>query len=247
MFSIRVPTRRGGRDEAEKPFWISFADLMTSLMVLFLVTMTVALLSVVTKTQSDEEKAQKAIEQVREMIREAVRNTGFEFQDDTITMVNDLGSQAQFAFGKHALSAQDARKLRQLAPGLLKVADSEAGRLWLRRFVIEGFTDKKGTYLRNLNLSLMRSERALCALLAPPDADETPLTPDELRTIRERFLVGGFSSNSQKDTDEESRRIELRVEFRSLKEVQDASPEGDQEVQDVPPEGVEGGHEACPI
>lgn len=241
MFSIRVPTRRGGRDEAEKPFWISFADLMTSLMVLFLVTMTVALLAV-TKTQSDEEKAQKArqdaIEQVREMIGAEVEKTpGFKFKNDTITMVNDnLGPQAQFDFGKHKLRAQDARKLRQLAPGLLRAANSEAGRRWLRRFVIEGFADKKGGYLTNLNLSLMRSESALCALLAPPDAGETPLTPNELRTIRERFLVGGFSYNSQKDTDAESRRIELRVEFRALKERPDA-----------PTPDIPDGHEACPI
>jgi flagellar motor protein MotB len=33
-------------DEAEKPFWISYADLMTSLMVLFLVAMSVALIAV---------------------------------------------------------------------------------------------------------------------------------------------------------------------------------------------------------
>lgn len=241
MFSIRVPTRRSGRDEAEKPFWISFADLMTSLMVLFLVTMTVALLAA-TKTQSDEEKAQKArqdaIEQVREMIGEAVRNTpGFQFQNDTITMVNDnLGPQAQFDFGKHALKKKDARKLRQLAPGLLQAANSEPGRRWLRRFVIEGFTDEVGEYLTNLNLSLMRSERALCALLAPPEADETPLMPDELRTIRERFLVGGFSFNSLKASADESRRIELRVEFRDL----------DESAQARPPK-VSGDHEACPI
>jgi hypothetical protein len=31
-------------------------------------------------------------------------------------------------------------------------------------------------------------------------------------------LVGGYSSNSQKETLEESRRIELRLEFRGIKE-----------------------------
>jgi hypothetical protein len=45
MFSPKFFIRRGGRDEAEKPFWISFADLMTALMVLFLVVMGVALLA----------------------------------------------------------------------------------------------------------------------------------------------------------------------------------------------------------
>ena len=41
MFGARVVVKRNGRDEAEKPFWISFADLMTALMVLFLVVMLV--------------------------------------------------------------------------------------------------------------------------------------------------------------------------------------------------------------
>ena len=49
--------KRRGKDEAEKPFWISFADLMSALMVLFLVVMSSAMLSV-TKTISDQEQAQ---------------------------------------------------------------------------------------------------------------------------------------------------------------------------------------------
>ena len=39
MLFAQRQARRAPRDEAEKPFWISFADLMTALMVLFLVVM----------------------------------------------------------------------------------------------------------------------------------------------------------------------------------------------------------------
>src|SRR4029077_2235651 len=46
MFSPRISLRRKNKDEAEKPFWISFSDLMTALMVLFLVAMVVALVAV---------------------------------------------------------------------------------------------------------------------------------------------------------------------------------------------------------
>lgn len=38
----RVTMGHRGREEGEKPFWISFADLMTALMVLFLLVMSVA-------------------------------------------------------------------------------------------------------------------------------------------------------------------------------------------------------------
>jgi flagellar motor protein MotB len=50
-----IIVKRGSKDEAEKPFWISYADLMTALMVLFLVVMSVALLAV-TKTVSQIEQ-----------------------------------------------------------------------------------------------------------------------------------------------------------------------------------------------
>ncbi|MDO8206599.1 MAG: flagellar motor protein MotB, partial [Gallionella sp.] len=40
-----IPGRRN-KEEGEKPFWISFADLMTALMVMFLLVMSVALLAV---------------------------------------------------------------------------------------------------------------------------------------------------------------------------------------------------------
>ena len=38
MLGRQLVLKRGSREEAEKPFWISFADLMTALMVLFLVS-----------------------------------------------------------------------------------------------------------------------------------------------------------------------------------------------------------------
>jgi hypothetical protein len=45
MALLHAPAR-AKKDEAEKPFWISFSDLMTGLMVLFLVAMAVAILAV---------------------------------------------------------------------------------------------------------------------------------------------------------------------------------------------------------
>lgn len=55
---VRMAVRRRGREEGEKPFWISFSDLMSALMVLFLVAMSVALLAV-TKKVSDDEREDK--------------------------------------------------------------------------------------------------------------------------------------------------------------------------------------------
>ena len=74
MFGQRHATATRGRDEGEKPFWISFADLMTALMVLFLLVMSVALLAV-TRTISERERLesqrQDAIEQLLGRIEKA--------------------------------------------------------------------------------------------------------------------------------------------------------------------------------
>jgi hypothetical protein len=71
----------------------------------------------------------------------------------------------------------------------------------------------------NLNLSLQRSQRVLCALLSPARNQAYVLNDAEKELVRDYFLVGGFSFNSAKKTLEESRRIELRLEFFSLDET----------------------------
>lgn len=74
MLSGRIVLKRNGKDEAEKPFWISFADLMSALMVLFLLVMSVALLAV-TKTLTDAERAKverdRDIKQLLDRVKQA--------------------------------------------------------------------------------------------------------------------------------------------------------------------------------
>ena len=86
-------------------------------------------------------------------------------------------------------------------------------RKWLKRVVVEGYTDAKGDYLYNLNLSLQRSQRVICLLMEAPPGDETALSTSQREHVRDLFLVGGYSFNSIKPSDEESRRIELRLEY----------------------------------
>ena len=60
MFGNRYSNTSRSKDEGEKPFWISFADLMTALMTLFLVVMAVSLMIVTKKineaTQAEDQR-----------------------------------------------------------------------------------------------------------------------------------------------------------------------------------------------
>lgn len=228
MLGIRIFTKKSLNDEAEKPFWISFADLMTALMVMFLLVMSVALLAV-TKTVSEVERAEQArkdaIEELLVRIEQATKSDpmfeGIRVHRDR--QVIDFQDKARFDTASSQLNRDQAKLLRAFIPHVLEIADSPLGRSWLKRIVVEGFADKRGTYLFNLNLSLQRSQRVLCVLLSPPDADEKPMSDKELQLVRQLFLVGGYSSNSQKKVLEESRRIELRLEFRRVTEDPNAA------------------------
>jgi outer membrane protein OmpA-like peptidoglycan-associated protein len=89
----------------------------------------------------------------------------------------------------------------------------------LKQIVVEGFASQGGTYLHNLDLSTQRSERVLCTLLAsgrPPALNEA-----DRALVENLFFAGGYSFNATRETDEESRRIELKLEFYALKEKPD--------------------------
>jgi hypothetical protein len=222
VLGLRQPPSRGCREEAEKPFWISFSDMMTALMVLFLLVMTVALLAVTHGISEEERKKtlrDTEISRLMERIKGETRSfPGITARGQTV----DFGDQARFDTDSHRLTPEQERRLRAFVPRVLKIARDPLGRKWLKRVAVEGYADRRGTYLHNLNLSMQRSERVLCALLARPEPGEPPLARDDRALIRELFLVGGASFNSLKKTPEESRRIELKLEFLELGETRPA-------------------------
>lgn len=101
------------------------------------------------------------------------------------------GSRAQFPFAKSTLTLEQQRLLRAFVPAILEKANDDLGKRVLKEIVVDGFTDKKGSYLSNLDLSLQRSQRVLCALFARPGPDEQPMTSEQLELTRALFVVGG--------------------------------------------------------
>jgi len=219
MFSTII-LKRGGKPEGESPFWISFSDLMSALMVLFLVVMAVTLISVTKDVSTAEQRKiqrEKDIKELMSTIREESRDFP-EVKVNESTFRIDLGDIVRFDSGRSDIQEAGARFLRKYVPVLLKAQASDLGHQWIRRIVVEGFTDQDGSYLYNLGLSLDRSRRVVCVLYSAPRADEVPLTDLQKRQIRDLFLVGGYSFNSMKASKEASRRVELKVDFWALDE-----------------------------
>jgi hypothetical protein len=228
MLGLRTGAPRRSRDEGEKPFWISFSDLMSALMVLFLVVMSVALLAVTKKVSQAEREDRERAEAIADIMGE-IREIASSFEGvQVIGTTIDFGPRGNFEReGQNTLSPAQRQLLRDFTPLLVtKLQESPAARRWFKRAVVEGYASRTGKYLFNLNLSLERSQRVLCELLRPAMPGESVLSEADRHLIAEKFFVGGASFNSLRDTAAESRRIEFKLEFKTRDEARD--PAGEQ-------------------
>ena len=102
----RLFLKRGAKHEGESPFWISFSDLMSALMVLFLVVMAVTLVSV---TQSIDAATRATIERsaainrVMQLIAQDPKSSGVVVDQQNFRI--DLGKEVRFDSGSFTISA----------------------------------------------------------------------------------------------------------------------------------------------
>lgn len=214
MFA-RTIVKRASKVEGESPFWISFSDLMSALMVLFLVVMAVTLITVTKNVTAEEEakiRREKDIRGIMALIKRESQVKNVKVDDVTYTI--DLEEVVRFDSNSAAIKPDAAKFLRDYVTVLLEAKNTPEGQKWLRRIVVEGYTDTDGTYLYNLGLSLNRSRSVVCELFAPPSDGETPLTEVQLRQIQDLFMVGGYSFNTSIVGDPAAaRKVELKIEF----------------------------------
>ncbi len=218
MFS-QIIKKRSSKSEGESPFWISFSDLMTALMTLFLVVMAVTLISIqksIPESIAQEAARQEDIRIVMGLLK--TESTPFsKVKVDEANYRLDLGDIVYFESGSSIINPEAATVLRAYIPTLLKVKNTEKGKV-IKRFIVEGFTDKNGDYTLNLKLSTDRSRRVICEMVSEiPNAPK--LSSEQLVDIQRYFSLGGFSSYSIREDDKSSRRVEVRVEFWSLDEL----------------------------
>lgn len=219
MFTPQVKIHRGARDEAEKPFWISYADLMTSLMVLFLIVMVAALavLSIVLQQAKVDaaryDKVQASLQAARaqeqRLIQDIIRQTRQRFPGIAVAETGDvnLGVAATFRDGRSTL--RSPRTVGRYIDWLARRVSLPDGQI-IERVTIEGGASVKGDYLYNLDLSMDRGMQVLCAGLLQPSAPRLG--------IRQLFFVGGnsFAGGSTSAVRAQGRNARLRIEFRPI-------------------------------
>ncbi len=232
MIGPLMRRRPRGRSEGEKPFWISYADLMTAMMTLFLAAMAVTMVAITREVQQEKVKEVVRAEEIKQICDglEARFSTHPYIRVDCVDNRISFGDAGRFGHNDYRLPPEAGASLAQLVPAVLETADNELGRKWFKQIVIEGFTDTDGSYLYNLHLSLQRSEWVMCMLLDPRRSSDLKLSSAQLQRVRDLFLAGGVSFNGAKrdegnnEDKNASRRVELRLQFYGLKEQEVGVP-----------------------
>lgn len=218
MFGIRT-LPNNSKTEAEKPFWISYADLMTALMTLFLVVMVASLISVTKKITQDnqgEKERKKDIAKMCSTLKIKAARINKVITVDCHENRIDFGSAGKFDKDGFKLKESGTQALSDVVPLILDIAKSPEGEKWFKQVLIEGFTDTDGSYLYNLHLSLLRSEAVMCTLLS--ENNPVSLNTAQKEDVTKLFLAGGVSFNNPLDSKYLSRRVELKLQFYGLKE-----------------------------
>jgi outer membrane protein OmpA-like peptidoglycan-associated protein len=214
----RIIIKKGRKDEGEKPFWISYSDLMTAAMTLFLVVMAVTIVTIGGDGKKEKERReamQTCFDELKTTAKQSYPDAKLDYSTGDAIRI-DLGSIVNFDSNQSNISPKGVEFLRAYIPSILKSVKSSACNAYFRRVVVEGYTDTDGDYLTNLQLSLRRSSQVVCSLSANNQNSDIKITKAEQNEIKDLFLVGGFSFNSLKASKAESRRVELKLEFWQL-------------------------------
>jgi flagellar biosynthesis/type III secretory pathway M-ring protein FliF/YscJ len=121
MLSGHLSIKKSKKDEAEKPFWISYADLMTALMVLFLVVMIVSMISITKITKTTDQLEKERQEDIQKILDEIKLISPSDVVIDRKDFRINLGSKANFENGKWAIDNNSSSFLRAYVPKLLQV------------------------------------------------------------------------------------------------------------------------------
>ncbi|SHG87641.1 OmpA family protein [Ornithinibacillus halophilus] len=202
----------------EGHFWPSFTDLLTSILLCFILIFIVMM--VIKSLQIEEMK--KTIDQIMGVRAQLVGDIKTEFEDTTLAIEVDdntgaiiFDTEVLFEFDDSKLKPNSFEFLDEFVPKYLDVLLESGYEEYIAEIIIEGHTDRQGGYLYNLELAQDRAYNVASYILG----DEFPY-----KNIQEH-LEDKLTVNSKSYTDfrtdedgdysaQESRRVEFKFRLK---------------------------------
>lgn len=228
--------KRGRSRDNEEVHWISLSDMMSSLMLIFLVISVAYLVKLQIYVQKVDDLKNVITssrigihDQLKDLFGANVQKWGAELSPDlTLRFVNP---DTLFESGSAELTESYKRSLRAFFPQYLRIMMQKSHQDQIKEIRIEGHTSSfwsstvnaDQAYFLNMELSQRRTRETLAFLL-----NNTGLDKAEKRWLKKHFRAIGFSSavtlnaagKPASDSDEDIKKSQ-RVEFRVITNSED--------------------------
>lgn len=215
--------RRRGGDEAENPLYLSFGDMMSGLLMIF-VLIVLASVSSLQERERELREREEEIAQLREQIDEQMEarrivigqligelraaNVDVEVNEETGDV--SLAESLLFAYNSAELSEAGRANLERLMPIYARVLNgNENVAAQVSRFIIEGHTSSMGSEWRNMTLSQARAYAVYAFAFSELDS-----YPHRSALNSKTALLGRGELEADQDVDRPGdRRVTFRIQF----------------------------------
>ncbi len=204
------------RNDSENIFWITMTDLMTGLVLVFVVMFLYSFL------QNNVEKFQDdlAKENSSKALQEALKERNVEAIIDSATGIVKISDLELFEINKSDLSPKGKEYLDKFIPAYIdSLFENDYLKGRIDKILIQGHTDSQNfagqftedeQYMKNMELSLNRAYSVANYMI------KTPYNKNYGKKLRETVIVEGASSSTPvlvngKEDFAKSRRVELKL------------------------------------
>lgn len=138
--------------------WISISDLMAAILAIFVVFY-ISQIILINKEREKYYEIIEALDSTKVSIIDKIKNNDdLSFGIDTKTGTITLNSEILFEVDDYKLKPKGKKFLKEFIPKYINILINDAEtKKYLEKIVVEGHTDKNGSYLYNLELSQKRA------------------------------------------------------------------------------------------
>lgn len=192
--------------------WIALADMMTGLMAIFL-ALAVAILVM------QQGKRDAIILSVSQTIEKKLKEQGVPVNVDKKTGRLILSSDTNFEFGEAILSEKGRQDLNIVMPIYAQAIFGELNETELdsiERIIVEGHTDKVGSYSKNMTLSTERANAIVSYVDSLPEFAYKQAFMHKLTAVGRGENDATGDENTPNASD---RKVMIRIEFKDYHQI----------------------------
>ena len=206
-------------------YWMSFADLMSALLMVFILL----LVAVVLDYREDLAEKEKQIEQITSVKSEIIAALMGEFENSNIDLEIDpntgaiqLATNILYGYNSAEITAVGKETLAQFIPKYLDILLQDKYREEISSIIIEGHADNEGEYLYNLGLSQERAFSVLKVIYADdfPNFEQKAYSKQVVTANGRSNVVPVYDQAGNYDADA-SRRVEFLFRLKEDEKIEE--------------------------